>query len=168
MSNLVASLFNVSVVENDELHEPLTLTREQEVRVCGVGVNLCLIHDPPLYVPSDYYTYIIAIGSVEPRSPASRAGFVTGDIVVAVDGVALAYGRQIYLPDDVAALIRGPAGSVVDVALQRDQRNLTARLVREPVGAGPPSSSAAVTSPMGKRAMPVTPERRQPNPLFDW
>jgi len=137
MSDLVATLVNScpSAVRNDDLYKPLT--RGPESRVCGVGVNLSLLHDPPLYLPSSHYNYILAINSVESRSPASNAGFAEGDIVVAVNGVPLEYDRQVYYPEDVAALIRGPAESAVEIEVQRKGQNLRARLVREPVGVGP-------------------------------
>ena len=166
MTNLVASLFHANVhARNDGLYEPLS----QEGQICGVGVHLSLIHDPPLDVPSPHYKYIVVVESVERRSPAARAGLSAGDIVVAVDGHYLDYARRVYLPDDVAFLIRGPAATTVEVTVQRAGQDRTARLVREPVGVGgpPPSpergagAGARPVTPTGaprRAAAPVTPE----------
>lgn len=103
-------------VKNDSLYAPLT----QEGNVCGVGVNLALVHNPPLYTGAQHYTYINVVDTVKPNTPAEKAGLLPGDVIVEVNGSTLDYGRQIYLPDEVAEMIRGPEGSKVIVVVERD------------------------------------------------
>lgn len=131
VGNQIANLFNngVAAVKNDSLYAPLT----QEGNVCGVGANLILVHDPPLHIKSEHYTYINIIDSVEPNTPAARAGMQQGDVIIEVNGTNLEYGRQVYLPDDVADMIRGPAGTEVVIQVWRDGEKLRFVLVREPL-----------------------------------
>lgn len=168
MSDLLASLFGTDAVENDALHAPLT---PQEGRIAGVGVRLCLIHDPPLCVPAAHYTYLVAVGAVGPGTPAARAGLAPGDLIAAVDGRSLDYGRQVYLPDDVAALLRGPAGTAVEVTVQRAGATWTLRLVREVVGAvwSPAGAWPATPEQPRRGGAPVTPDgARRPDALGSW
>mmetsp|Transcript_11882 Transcript_11882/g.25707 ORF Transcript_11882/g.25707 Transcript_11882/m.25707 type:complete len:207 (-) Transcript_11882:106-726(-) len=186
IADAVASLFTLNVispgstdvVKNDQLYAPLTSSNNP--KICGVGCNLSLVHDPPLYIPSEHYTYIIIIGSLEPNnssSPAYKVGLKVGDIIVEVNGYRLDYGRTLYLPEEVADMIRGVEGSSVEIVVQRDGVNKRFSLVREvthgssKVGttgegsdsySGTPSSVTPPSSP-GRRsdvvaAMPITPE----------
>ena len=139
MSHLLAGAFDATAaVANDALYESLATSSDgADPVVCGVGARLSLVHDPPLCVPSSFHTYLVAVGSVVPGSPAARAGVASGDLVAAVDGTRLDYGRRVYLPAEVAGMVRGPRGTTVEVTLQRAGRDWSVRLTREePVGEG--------------------------------
>mmetsp|Transcript_15996 Transcript_15996/g.28930 ORF Transcript_15996/g.28930 Transcript_15996/m.28930 type:complete len:201 (-) Transcript_15996:105-707(-) len=161
----VTNLFdnmNVNVVKNDTLYAPLTCQdvdddddSSDNMPTCGVGMNLALVHEPPLYIPSDHYTYITIIESFSsPNTPAAKAGLQAGDVIVAVNHERFDYGHRVYLPDDVADMIRGPVGSHVYVSVERMNRRLDFELVREPLAAGSPKCSPV----LGSGKMPLTPE----------
>mmetsp|Transcript_10791 Transcript_10791/g.23899 ORF Transcript_10791/g.23899 Transcript_10791/m.23899 type:complete len:153 (+) Transcript_10791:44-502(+) len=147
--NQFASWFNVNAVKNDSLYEPLA----QEGSVCGVGVNLALVHDPPLHIKSDHYSYINIIDSIEPNTPAEKAGLRTNDIMLEVDGTNLNDGQTLYLPEDVADMTRGPEGSEVVVAVERDGKRVKFVLIREHLDV---ASSSPLSSPV-RKMKPVTP-----------
>jgi carboxyl-terminal processing protease len=71
------------------------------------------------------------------ESPAERAGLRTGDVILKIDGKALA--PQLKGLDDgeaaskTAALIRGPKGSTITLTLQREGRVFDVSLVRDDV-----------------------------------
>jgi CHAT domain-containing protein len=69
------------------------------------------------------------ITGVTPGMPAGRAGATEGDEVVAIDGAATA-GMEI---NEVLSRLRGPAGSVVTLTVQRSGRQLEIELIREPL-----------------------------------
>lgn len=101
---------DASLVKNDSLYAPLT-QHENDIR--GIGVNLALIHDPPLGVgapPTGISgTYINVVESVEKNTPASKV-FRPGDTILQVNDTVLDYGRELYLPEDVADMIHGAEG----------------------------------------------------------
>jgi len=184
IADAVASLFTSStnIVKNDQLYAPLTSPpNKTSPKICGVGCNLSLVHDPPLYIPSDHYTYIIIIGSIDTStspSPAYKVGLKEGDIIVEVNGYRLDYGRTLYLPEEVAGMIRGAEGSRVEIVVQRDGANKIFSLIREVVHGGSkvsgsssegpdsysdrprvtPPSSPVRRSDITMAAMPITPE----------
>ena len=165
----IASYFsNVNVIKNDGLYAPL----KQEGTICGVGVNLSLIHDPPLYdnspQPGMTYSYIVVIDSIEPNTPAQKAGLLPRDILVKVNDTNLIDGQAFYLPDDVAQMIRGPEGSDVVVMIEREGRILRYVLTREPLDDtkhqhGTPSMAESVM----RKVMPVTPESKRQLDSFE-
>ena len=168
----IASYFsNVNVIKNDGLYAPL----KQEGNICGVGVNLSLIHDPPLYdnspQPGMTYSYIVVIDSIEPNTPAQKAGLLPRDIIVKVNDTSLIDGQAFYLPDDVAQMIRGPEGSDVVVMIEREGRILRYVLTREPLDDtkqqqqqhGTPSMTESVM----RKVMPVTPESKRQLDSFE-
>jgi carboxyl-terminal processing protease len=55
------------------------------------------------------------VASVVPGSPAQQAGLKAGDVIVAVDGQSVAG----LAPDELAAKVRGEAGTSVTVTIQR-------------------------------------------------
>lgn len=65
-----------------------------------------------------------------PDGPAERAGVVENDILTAIDDTAIAPEAS---QDDVVALVRGPIGQPVKLALLResDDKSLTVTIVRE-------------------------------------
>jgi carboxyl-terminal processing protease len=71
----------------------------------------------------------LRVMSVEPSSPASRAGLRAGDVVVAVAGRPVG-NRSVA---DVVASLRGDAGTVVAVEIRRGSAALTATLRRAAV-----------------------------------
>jgi len=109
------------------------LTHDENEHLCGVGMNLILVHDPPLHVKSDRYTYINLVDSVERNSPASRAGIRREDIVIGIDGENLIDGQRMFLPEDLAEMTRGPEGSRVSVAVVREGLRMEFVLAREPL-----------------------------------
>lgn len=136
----------------------------QEGNVCGVGIYLILVHDPPLHIKSNHYTYINIIDSIEPNSPAAKAGLQAGDIMVEVDGTNLDDGQQVYVPEDVSEMTRGPEGSEVVVVVERDGRKVKFVLTREPLDVSSPSAAvpffnkSLLSSPVPVRKIrPVTP-----------
>ena len=81
-----------------------------------------------IYIHQDQKTKQIIITAPIPDSPAEKAGFKHGDIIVAVNGVSTA-GKDIA---GVSALIQGKAGTSVSVTVQRPstQQTLTIKVVR--------------------------------------
>jgi carboxyl-terminal processing protease len=76
--------------------------------------------------------------SVEPSSPAARAGLRAGDVVVAVGGRPVG-DRSVA---DVVASLRGDAGTVVGVQVRRGSAVMTATLRRAAVSDDDVSASA--------------------------
>lgn len=68
-----------------------------------------------IYIRQDTKTKQIIITSTIPGAPAEKAGFKSGDIILAVNGVSTA-GKDI---PGVSALIEGPAGSSVTLTIMR-------------------------------------------------
>jgi carboxyl-terminal processing protease len=94
-----------------------------EGRVTGIGVVLDQRSDAPSVI------------SVIDGSPADRAGLRSGDVIGSVDGA-----ETTRLPlDDLAALVRGVAGSVVELGIDRPglPDRLQLRIVREDVEVAP-------------------------------
>eukprot|EP00581_Thalassiosira_minuscula_P015681 CAMPEP_0183733782 /NCGR_PEP_ID=MMETSP0737-20130205/42021_1 /TAXON_ID=385413 /ORGANISM="Thalassiosira miniscula, Strain CCMP1093" /LENGTH=141 /DNA_ID=CAMNT_0025967111 /DNA_START=103 /DNA_END=524 /DNA_ORIENTATION=+ len=118
-ANYISDMQMIAPIKNSNLYSPLTT---DERIICGVGINLSLVHDPPLIdtpKSGETYRYITIVDSVEYNSPAYKAGIRDGDIVAAVNDNVLEYDRCMYMPDDVADMIRGPEGSRVVVTMER-------------------------------------------------
>ena len=151
----LSSYFDTDQVKNDSLYAPLAM---EEGEVCGIGVHLSLVHDPPIlleeHVSGTTVTYINIVQSVERNSAAEAAGLQTGDILVGVNGTRFEYGQQIYLPDELAEMIRGPQGSEAELLVERGDRLLKFAVKRKPT---PPSTASP-------GAVPVTPEQRKVAP----
>jgi len=81
-----------------------------------------------IYIHQDQKTKQVIITAPIPGSPAEKAGFKHGDIIVAVNGVSTA-GKDIA---GVSALIQGKVGTSVSVTVQRPstQQTLTIKVVR--------------------------------------
>jgi len=87
--------------------EPQTRTKEKEDlsgRFGGIGAQVSKAEDGSILLDP------------MPDLPAARAGIQKGDIVVAVDGKALAPEATV---EEAVALIRGPVGSTVALTLRR-------------------------------------------------
>jgi carboxyl-terminal processing protease len=84
----------------------------------GIGVNL----------RQDQTTKQVIITATIPGSPAEKAGFRRGDILLAVNGVSVV-GKDV---DTVSPLIQGTAGTTVSIKVQRPstQQILTISVVR--------------------------------------
>lgn len=75
----------------------------------------------------------LRLTSIEPGSPAARAGLEAGDVVVAIDGRALRFGDRFEFAH--AARARRP-GDLLRYTVQRgeEQRTLRAKLAEPPLG----------------------------------
>ncbi|KAL7438012.1 hypothetical protein ACHAXH_004282 [Discostella pseudostelligera] len=169
MSESLAAYFT-NVVQNDDLYSPLT----QEGNVVGVGLRLALNHDPPLYdntpCAGTAYRYITIVHSIESNTPAAKAGLQSNDIILEVNGTNLYDGQQLYLPDDVADMIRGPEGSEVVIMVERDGSRMKFALIREPLNDTPTTTSwpsSPLSSSVLRKIMPVTPEGLNSLELFE-
>ena len=120
---------------------------------CGIGVELAL-------VATASNRRAVGFRALDPRGPAHRAGLQAGDVIVAVDArefaavvveeegdedAATALRR---LPDAVARAIRGTAGSVVSVTVDRGEKRQMFVVKREPLGWG--GEAAASAAPGGR------------------
>jgi len=103
--------------------------RSTEGRFSGVGINVA---------PDRRGLRVLA---VFPNSPAKRAGLGPGDLVVAVNGTALA-GRT---SDFASGLIQGKAGTKVTLTYVSDGRRTTKRITRAQIDV-PSVSSRMVKS----------------------
>ena len=74
-------------------------------------------------------TYIIkpSIGEVRPGSPALAAGLQPGDLITAIDGVAISNW------DEMAKFINASKGRPIRVSVRRNDANLEVRIEPEPV-----------------------------------
>ncbi len=81
-----------------------------------------------IYLRQDPITKQLIITSPIPGSPAEKAGFKHGDIILAVNGVSAA-GKDI---TGVSSLIQGKAGTSVSITIQRPstQKTMTIVVVR--------------------------------------
>ncbi|KAL3808489.1 hypothetical protein ACHAXA_009814 [Cyclostephanos tholiformis] len=152
MAEKLASIF----FKDNDLFSPLT----REGDICGVGVHLALVHDPPMYGaarPGTAYRYINVVSSVESKAPAEKAGLKAGDIILEVDGTNLDDGQQLYLPDDVADLIRGPEGSEVAVVVERRGARMRFLLTRAPIYDQTSASKTNLVEFSFADVVPVTP-----------
>ncbi len=84
-----------------------------------------------IYLRQDPKTKQLIITSPIPGSPAEKAGFKHGDIIVAVNGVSTV-GKDIA---GVSTLIQGNAGTSVSITVQRPatRQTLTIKVVREQI-----------------------------------
>ena len=174
VAETLSSLFAYHAVANESLYAPLT---GLENEICGVGVHLALVHDPPIYdddaSPGTTYKYVNRINVVDCNSPAENAGLRAGDIVIRVNDVNVDDDQTLYLPEDVANMIRGPNGTCVMIAVERDGTRMEHVLTRAPIGT--PSSSSGDTrtpsSPTSTMATSfismITPEGVDQRALFD-
>jgi carboxyl-terminal processing protease len=105
--------------------------RTTEGRFSGVGINVA---------PDRRGLRVL---DVFPNSPAKRAGLGRGDLVVAVNGTALA-GRS---TDFASGLIQGRQGTQVTLTLVSSGRRETKRLTREQIDV--PSVASRVTKRNG-------------------
>ena len=80
--------------------------------------------------------------SIEPASPASKAGLRQGDALIAVGGRPTR-GRSVA---DVVSALRGDAGSKVTVVVARGSQQITVRLRRAPVDTDDVSASMVTSS----------------------
>lgn len=113
----------------DELDDPYAALVEVAKRTAADSA--------PLGLYLDRVNDHVVVVAVRPGSPAQAAGIRGGDIVVDVGGTRVDDRR----PEDVAALLAGPAGSEVTIGLGRPGvRRARVTVTREPVPDLPPPS----------------------------
>lgn len=93
------------------------LTTSITSKIYGIGVNI--------YSNSGK----IEIFNIMPSTPAEFAGLKQGDIIIAVDGKDT-NGMNV---SEVAALVRGPENSVVELTILRNNKKLTKKLKRKEI-----------------------------------
>ena len=117
-------------------------TKNEKVNeIYGVGINLAFVQAPT----SSSSNPRVGVHSLEPTGSASKAGLQPGDIILSADSVTFHYENKYYLPDDVAAAIRGPEGSHVKVLVERNGKKLEFDLIREPIGVMTMTTKTATT-----------------------
>lgn len=93
------------------------LTTSITSKIYGIGVNI--------YSKSGK----IEIFNVIPSTPADFAGLKQGDIITAVDGKEI-NGMNI---SEVAALVRGPENSIVELTILRDSKKIIKKIKRKEI-----------------------------------
>lgn len=121
------------------------IVNKTQGNIYGVGINLALVQASTSSSASSSCNRV-GVDSVKPTGPAAKAGLRSGDVIIEVDGKRFDDGK-VYLPDDVAAVIRGPEGSQVGVLVERGGKKVKFAITREPIGVAatggvvPPPSS---------------------------
>ncbi len=76
----------------------------------------------------------VVIYNVIPNSPAAEGGYCPGDLLVAVNGTRLTFAQnEKNILDKVGDLIRGEAGTYVDITVLRGDREITMHTERRAV-----------------------------------
>jgi serine protease Do len=83
----------------------------------SIGAGFQEEQSSPMVLKDLGATYGIVIQSVEPGSPASRAGLKGGDVITAVNGNPVKTGNDL-----VEAITRAPIGSQVEISYIRDRK----------------------------------------------
>lgn len=92
----------------------------------SIGVGFQEEQSTPMVLKDLGATYGIVIQSVEPGSPASRAGLKGGDVITAVNGNPVKTGNDL-----VEAITRAPIGSQVEISYIRDRKERKASVTVE-------------------------------------
>ena len=98
-----------------------------DTATAGVGVNLAL-HEPSSPKSCVY------VQDLAPEGSGAKGGLKSGDVIVRVDDTEFRLGEN-YVPQDVAAHIKGPEGSSVTVVVNRDGELKEFHLTRKPIAA---------------------------------
>ncbi len=85
-----------------------------DIKWSGVGLTIVVDASGKQYI----------IGGFVPDSPASRSIFKEGDEIVQIDGKSVA-GLEM-----IAAQLRGPANTTVEITVRRDGQMIKAKLIR--------------------------------------
>ncbi|EJK76021.1 hypothetical protein THAOC_02239 [Thalassiosira oceanica] len=101
--------------------------RTSQSATAGVGINLAL-HEP------SSPTSCVYVQDLAPEGSAAKGGLKSGDVIVRVDDTKFGLGEK-YVPQDVAAHIKGPEGSSVTVVVNRDGVLKEFQLTRKPIAA---------------------------------
>lgn len=106
------------------------LEEEQEGEIAGIGALVSTMNDAPgeedVQCGIVSATCHIVIASTIEGSPAEAAGIRADDRLIAVDGRSVE-GQTI---DEVAATVRGPAGSEVTITLERGNETFDVTITR--------------------------------------
>lgn len=98
----------------------------------------------------------IAVGEVNPDSPAARAGMLSGDVILAANGT------EIDRSDTLVNIVTRSAGQPIDLLISRDGEEMTVELVPRL----PDEYDPATEGPIGVSLMAATTgERIQQGPL---
>jgi regulator of sigma E protease len=118
----------------------LTVPRDGSVREVVVTPRLTEVRDPIFKDARQAWELgagpqlLPQIGSVNPGSPADKAGFRAGDVVVAVAG------QPVFTPEELMQAIQKRAGQTFEVTVERDGRRhalpVTATAVKEKTPTG--------------------------------
>lgn len=92
----------------------------------SIGVGFQEEQSTPMVLKDLGATHGIVIQSVEPGSPASRAGLKGGDVITAVNGNPVKTGNDL-----VEAITRAPIGSKVEISYIRDRTERKASVTVE-------------------------------------
>ena len=111
----------------------LRVRRDGTERTVTVTPRLRTVPDPIFREPRETWDIgagpqlIPQISSVNPGSPAERAGIKAGDVVLSVDG------QPVYTPEDLVEAIRTRPGQSFPITLERDGRALTVTVTPDAV-----------------------------------
>lgn len=118
----------------------LTVKRDGATQTVTVTPRLTTVRDPVFRDPKETWEIGIGpqltpqIGSVNPGSPAERAGLKAGDLVKAVAS------QPVFTPEELMQSIQKRAGQTFDITIERDGKpravQVTATAVREKGPAG--------------------------------
>jgi len=102
----------------------LSVRRGATERTVNVTPRRTTVRDPIFREPKDAWDLGAGpqltpqIGSVNPASPAERAGLRPGDLVVAVAG------QRVYTPDELMQAIQKRGGQTFEIGVERDGRSV--------------------------------------------
>jgi len=102
----------------------------------------------------------IVVKSVAPGGPAADAGVQVGDVIVSIDGDAVA---SLPLPQ-ITAMMRGPEGTTVKITFQRGDAEPFDRQLARRVMAAPAAEAAAAPAPAAAASAAASPSGEESAP----
>ncbi len=121
------------------LHDPYSvLFTKRELDAFSAAIDGRAFGGVGLVLASDDPAKAWRVDQVFANGPGARAGVLTGDVITAVDGVAAAGTTG----TAIVAMLRGPAGSIVHVSIERNGVPLPAPVAIRRANVAPPSVTA--------------------------